>query len=468
MTDFAALLAADFGQPARSLQMLTAAAFPDWLSGQSASVQSVVVAASFTAQPGGLAIVPEPLVSASASDFDWSAVIGIGPTGLDEPWALAAAATKLPGGMYRLIGADAGLAAHGWLLAQHHFDRYRSKPPEHAPRVLLMTAAKAADDAIRLAEATALLRDLVDTPANDMGPAELAAAVVTEGERFGATVEVITGEALLAANFPAIHAVGRAAARAPRLIELRWGDPAAPKVTLVGKGVIFDSGGLNIKSGAGMVLMKKDMGGAAHALALARLIMQDGLPVCLRLIVPAVENAISGDAFRPGDVIATRAGITVEIGNTDAEGRLILADALTLAQDDQPGLLIDFATLTGAARIALGPDLPALFTHHDALAAEVLTAGIQAGDPMWRLPLWLPYQDTLKSSVADLNNSGDNSFAGAITAALFLNRFVKPTMNWLHIDLYAWRPIAKPGRPKGGAAMSLHAVWKMLRYRYVV
>ena len=470
MTDFATLLLADAGQAAHNVQALTAATFPEWLGVQSRAVQSAVAAASFTAQPGELAIVAATSAdgAAGSDDAGWSAVIGVGPAGFDEPWALAVAATKLPGGTYRLVDAAPGLAAHGWLMAQHHFDRYRSKPPEYLPRVLLTTDATAAADTVRLAEATALVRDLVDTPANDMGPEELAAAVIAEGERFGATTTVITGDDLLDANFPAVHAVGRAAARAPRLVELRWGDPAAPRVTLVGKGVIFDSGGLNIKSGAGMALMKKDMGGAAHALALARLIMQARLPVCLRLIIPAVENAISGNAFRPGDIIATRAGTTVEIGNTDAEGRLVLADALTLAQDDQPELLIDFATLTGAARVALGPDLPALFTHDDALAAEVLAAGSSVGDPIWRLPLWLPYQDMLKSSVADLNNSGESSFAGSITAALFLNHFVNRTICWAHFDLYAWMPTAKPGRPKGGTAMSLHTVWKLLRYRYVV
>jgi len=465
MTDFAALLCADEGQPAHALQTLTAAAFPDWFAGQPAVVQRMIAATDFKAEAGELAI----LSGAAADGTDrWSAVIGVGSAGLGEPWALAAAATKLPGGMYRLVDAEPGLAAHGWLMAQHHFDRYRSKPPLHAPRVLLTADHMAATDAVRLAEATALVRDLVDTPANDLGPAELAAAVIAEAERFGATVTVVVGDDLLAADFPAIHAVGRAAARAPRLIELRWGDPAAPKVTLVGKGVIFDSGGLNIKSGSGMALMKKDMGGAAHALALARLIMQAGLPVRLRLIIPAVENAIAGDAFRPGDVITTRAGVSVEIGNTDAEGRLILADALTLAQDDQPELLLDFATLTGAARVALGPELPALFTHSDGLAAELLAAGTSVGDPLWRLPLWLPYREMLKSSIADLNNSGESSFAGAITAALFLNHFVHITTNWLHLDLYAWRPSAQPGRPKGGAAMSLRASWKLLRQRYVV
>ncbi len=470
MTDFAALLVADQGQPAHGLRSLTAAALPGWLAAQPAAVQRWLAATGFKAEPGELAIVPGALLPTDAigTDCDWSAVIGDGPAGFDVPWALASAATKLPGGTYRLLDAQPGLAAHGWLMAQHHFDRYRSKPPAHVPRVLLVSDDVMVTDAARLAEATALVRDLVDTPANDMGPEELASAVFAEGERFGAKVTVIVGEALLDANFPAVHAVGRAAAREPRLIELRWGDTAAPRVTLVGKGVIFDSGGLNIKTGSGMALMKKDMGGAAHALALARLIMQARLPVCLRLIIPAAENAIAGNAFRPGDIIATRAGITVEIGNTDAEGRLILADALTLAQDDQPELLLDFATLTGAARVALGPDLPALFTHSDALAAELLTAGTAAGDPMWRLPLWLPYQDMLKSSVADLNNSGESSFAGSITAALFLNRFVRRTMNWAHFDLYAWRPTAKPGQPKGGAAMTLHAVWMMLRMRYIV
>ena len=302
-----------------------------------------------------------------------------------------------------------------------------------------------------------------------MGPAELAAAIIAEGYHrrlSGRSRVVTTGEALLDRNFPAIHAVGRAASRAPRLVDLTWGDSAHPKLTLVGKGVTFDTGGLNIKSGGGMALMKKDMGGAAHALALARLVMQAGLPVRLRLIVPAVENSISGDAMRPGDVLATRAGKTVEVLNTDAEGRLILADALSLAGEDNPALLLDFATLTGAARTALGPALPALFANDDALAADLLAAGIAADDPLWRLPLHDGYRDMLKSPIADLNNAPEGGFAGAVTAALFLAEFVAPGTLWAHFDTYAWNPSAKPGRPKGGEALGLRAAWRTIERRF--
>ena len=460
MTDFAALLLPDRGQPARLLQGLDTAGLEAWLAVQGERTRSAVNAANFGAKAGEVAVVP-------ADAGEWSALIGVGNSGTGDPWAFAAAAARLPAGTYRLADAAPGLAAHGWLMAQHHFDRYRSDvPSDRGPRVLLTTDAAGTTAAVQLAEAAALVRDLIDTPANDLGPAELAAAVTHEAKLHGATLDIIVGEALLDANFPAVHAVGRAASRAPRLIDLRWGDPAAPKLTLVGKGVIFDSGGLNIKASAGMALMKKDMGGAAHALALARLIMQAKLPVRLRLIIPAVENAVSGNAFRPGDVLATRAGITVEIGNTDAEGRLILADALTLAQEDQPDLLLDFATLTGAARVALGPDLPALFTHDDSLAAELLAAGTGVQDPMWRLPLWSGYRDMLKSTIADLNNAGEGGFAGAITAALFLDRFVDAATLWAHIDLYGWSPAAKPGRPKGGSEMTLRAVWRVLQDRY--
>ena len=324
--------------------------------------------------------------------------------------------------------------------------------------MLIAADRDAMRNTVRLAEAIALARDLIDTPANDLGPAELAEAIAAQGRLFSAEVAVTVGEALRD-GFPAVHAVGRAAAQAPRLIDLHWGDLAHPKLTLVGKGVTFDSGGLNIKGGAGMALMKKDMGGAAVALALARLVMQADLPVRLRLIVPAVENAIAGNAFRPGDIIATRAGKTVEIGNTDAEGRLILADALTLAQEDAPAWLLDFATLTGAARVALGPDLPALFSNDEALVAALLAGGVSAREPLWRLPLWPGYREMLKSPLADLGNAPESGFAGAITAALFLEHFIAPGQVWAHFDIYGWTPVAGPGRPKGGEATGLRAVW---------
>jgi leucyl aminopeptidase len=293
----------------------------------------------------------------------------------------------------------------------------------------------------------------------------LADAIVAQGRLFGATTSVLKGEELRD-GFPAVHAVGRAAAATPRMVDLIWGDPSHPRLTIVGKGVTFDSGGLDIKGASGMALMKKDMGGAAHALALARLVMQADLPVRLRLIVPAVENAISGNAFRPGDVIATRKRLTVEIGNTDAEGRLILADALTLAQEDDPDWLIDFATLTGAARVALGPELPALFANDDGLADALLAGGTATRDPLWRLPLWPGYRDMLKSPIADLGNAPEGGFAGAITAALFLERFIDAGRKWAHLDTFAWMPTAKPGRPKGGEAVGLRAAWTAVQERY--
>ena len=353
------------------------------------------------------------------------------------------------------------------MTGQYRFDRYRSEPGEDAPRVLLTSEVKAIGPALAEAAATALVRDLVNTPAEDMGPAQLESEAHRVAKAHGAEFKVTSGDAL-ERGFPMVHGVGRAAARshAPRMIELHWGDPKHPKLAIVGKGVCFDSGGLDIKPASGMLLMKKDMGGAAHALALASLVMQHGLKVRLHLLIPAVENAISGNAFRPGDVLRSRAGITVEIGNTDAEGRLVLGDALTRAGEEQAELIIDFATLTGAARVALGPDLPALFTRRDATADELLKAGAAADDRCWRLPLFDGYREYLKSDVADLNNSAANGFAGASVAALFLDRFVPEATDWAHFDTFAWRPAAKPGRPKGGDALGLRAAWGLLKARY--
>ena len=365
--------------------------------------------------------------------------------------------------------AKAGKAALGWLLAQHRFDDYLSKKdePEPGPRVLVTGEPAKIDEIVRLAEATALVRDLVNTPAADLGPAELEQAVRDEAKRSGAQLRVTSGEEL-AKGYPLIAAVGQAAApgREPRLIELEWGKAGDPRVAIVGKGVVFDSGGLDIKSASGMRLMKKDMGGAAHALALARLIMASRLPVRLHLLIPAVENAVSGNAYRPGDIVKSRKGLFVEIDNTDAEGRLVLADALARAAEDEPELTVDFATLTGAARIALGPDLPALFCNSDDLLAEIEGAASEAEDPVWRMPLWDPYDEMLKSDVADIANAGGAPMAGAITAAMFLKRFVPDTARWAHLDTYAWRDQARPGRPKGGDALGLRAVFAMLEGRY--
>jgi leucyl aminopeptidase len=318
----------------------------------------------------------------------------------------------------------------------------------------------------RFAAAVARVRDLVNTPTEHMGPEQLAAATETLGAAHGARLRSIVGEELLAQNFPAIHAVGRASHRAPRLIELEWGDPAHPRVAIVGKGVCFDTGGLDLKPAEGMRWMKKDMGGAAHAIALAGLVMAEALPVRLQLLVPAVENAIGPDAFRPGEVIATRAGLSVEIDNTDAEGRVVLCDALAYAAESQPALMIDFATLTGAARIALGPELPALFANRDEDAARFQAAGRAVQDPVWPMPLWKPYGSMLDSIIADLANSGPSRMAGSITAALYLERFVPAAIPWLHLDTFAWNEIDRPGRPRGGEAQGMRAAFEFLRERF--
>ena len=460
MTDFAALLAPDQRQPARTIVRVTAAGFETWLNAQPPRARAAVDAARFKGAGDSLVILP------GDGPEEWS--IAIGTDEASDPWQLATAAFRLPEGSYRLAEGAPGEAALGWLLAQHRFDRYREAPEAQGARVLLTPEPARIAETVRVADAVALVRDLVDTPAGDLGPAELAAAAETVARAHGAEIAIVQGDAL-EQGYPMIHAVGRAAtrARAPRLIELNWGNPAHPHVTLIGKGVCFDSGGLDIKPSSGMLLMKKDMGGAAHALALAGLVMGARLPVRLRLLIPAVENAISADAFRPGDILASREGLHVEIGNTDAEGRLVLADALARAcEDEPPALMIDFATLTGAARVALGPDLPALFANDEALAADLLAAGAAAADPLWRLPLWQPYAEMLKSDVADINNAGSGGFAGSITAALFLERFVTPGTPWAHLDTFAWRPAARPGRPKGGDALGLRAAWELLRRRF--
>ncbi|MCM0032243.1 leucyl aminopeptidase family protein [Sandarakinorhabdus limnophila] len=456
MTDFAALLAPTDGQPSVPLIPVTKAGLDGWLATQSERVRVAVAAQDFKAAPDSIVILP------GDGPADWFVVAGVaeGPLG---PWALATPAEKLPAGRFALAG-KLGQAGLGWCLAQHRFGRYRRLETKGA-RVLTTTSLGAISAAASEAEAVALVRDLVDTPASDLGPAELAKAVI-DALGSQAEVRVTTGEALIDQNFPALHAVGRAAAQAPRLIEAVWGDAAHPVLAIIGKGITFDSGGLNIKPGGGMALMKKDMGGAAHALALAKLVIQGNLRVRLHLIIPAAENAIAGNAMRPGDIISTRAGKTVEITNTDAEGRLVLCDAIALAAEKNPMLIIDFATLTGAARVALGPQLPALFANDDALASELVAAGAQVGDPVWRLPLWAPYHDMLKSSLADMVNSADGGFAGAITAALFLEKFVPTGVPWAHFDTFAWNNASRPGRPKGGEALALRASWAMLRSRF--
>ena len=396
------------------------------------------------------------------------AAVWAGVDSVDHPYALAALPLALPAGRYRLAESglvmDAEAAALSWALGGYRFKLFKAKPA--VPAELQMPSSAAARRGLLLADVVAATRDLVNTPAEQLGPEELAMAVLAAAKPHGAKVRQVVGDALLKAGLPAIHAVGRAAARAPRLIELTWGSPKHPRLSLVGKGVCFDTGGLNIKGGDGMRQMKKDMGGAANALALARLVMALKLPVHLQLLIPAVENAISGNAFRPGDVVTTRAGLQVEIGNTDAEGRVILCDALALAVESKPDLLIDMATLTGAARIALGGQLPALFGRHLAQARQLVDLGLALHDPMWHLPLWAPYHAGIESDVADIVNTGRGPQAGAINAALFLADFVPASVDWLHIDLYAWNDSARPGRPAGGEAQTVRTLLRYLEQRY--
>ena len=461
MSDFSTLLVADKGQPARIIHLVDPKGYDDWLKALPERHRSAIAAQGL--KPVGYASAILPGEKAD----EWAVASVVVDITLLSPWCLAKLAETLPEGTYRLESSAPGPAALGWLLGQHKFDRYLKNDNPRGPRILLTSDVAQIDGIFREAEAVALVRDLVNTPAADMGPGDLDAEAARIAKAHDATLTVTKGHAL-ETGYPMIHAVGAAAAKehAPRLIEIEWGNPANPRVAIIGKGVTFDSGGLDIKPSSGMRLMKKDMGGAAHALALARLIMQERLPVRLHLLIPAVENAISGNAFRPGDILTSRKGMTVEISNTDAEGRLVLADALTKAMEANPTLVIDFATLTGAARVALGPDLPAIFANDDALAESVLTAALAQADPVWRLPLHGGYDEMLKSDVADLNNSPDGGFAGAITAALFLQKFVPGDTPWVHLDTFAWRPTAKPGRPKGGDALGVRAVWAMLRERF--
>ena len=462
MSRFADLLQPDRGQPARALHIVAPAEWPAWLAAQPARARAAAAAHGLSGKPGGKAILP-----GDGAD-DWSAVL-VCDEPAASPWRFASMGGFLPAGTYRIAGDAAAGGSPGdlgWLLGQYRFDRYRKADDEGA-RILLTADAARREETLHLAEATATVRDLVNTPAADCGPADLESAAEALARRHGAQLTVTRGD-LLEQGYPMIHAVGIAASRDrhPRLIELEWGDPAHPRIAIVGKGVTFDTGGLDIKPAAGMKLMKKDMGGAAHALALAGLVMAANLPVRLHLLVPAVENSIAGNAFRPGDVLRTRAGLTVENTNTDAEGRLILGDALTRAGEGRPALILDYATLTGAARVALGPDLPPLFSNDDALADALLAAGVALGDPLWRMPLWDGYDAELKSDIADLVNSPDGGMAGAVVAALFLRRFVPKDTAWAHMDVFAWRPATKPGRPKGGDAFGLRAAFQVLKDRY--
>jgi leucyl aminopeptidase len=385
-----------------------------------------------------------------------------------HPFALASLPLALPAGDYRLD--DAGLAlqpeaaAMSWELGGYRFDLY--KPARREPATLWLKPGADAERGLALATAVAATRDLVNTPAEHMGPAELAAAAQALAKQYGASFAEIVGDALLKKNFPSIHAVGRASTRSPRLIEINWGNPRHPKLALVGKGVCFDTGGLNIKPGEGMRQMKKDMGGAANALALAGLVMAFKLPVRLQLLIPAVENSIAGNAYRPGDIIKTRKGLHIEIGNTDAEGRVILCDALAYAAESNPDLVIDLATLTGAARVALGAQLPALFAKHMDTARDLVDLGLKLDDPLWHMPLWAPYHAGIESSLGDIVNTGKSALAGAINAALFLEDFLPAQQDWLHIDLFAWNDAPRPGRPVGGEAQTIRTLLAYLEQRY--
>jgi len=427
-----------------------------------AQAQQFALANDFTAKPGKLLTLPSPdgkigqvifgLEDESSKSRD-----------LFRPGTLPG---LLPPGVYRFANAphDVRLATLAFALGCYRFGRYR-KAETPDVRLVPPEGVDVADIA-RMAEAACLARDLINTPSNDMGPEELASAAQALATRYGASFNAIVGDELTRRNFPLIHAVGMASTRAPRLIDLTWGDPTHPKVTLVGKGVCFDTGGLDLKPSSGMLIMKKDMGGAANVLALAQMVMDAKLKVRLRVLIPAVENAVAGNAFRPLDIFKSRKGLNVEIGNTDAEGRLVLADALAFADEEKPELLIDLGTLTGAARVALGPDLPPFYTNDETLAEDVARSARQENDPLWRMPLWPPYDSWLDSKVADINNAPSGGFAGSITCALFLQRFVTDAKSWLHVDIYGWTPSAKPGRPEGGECQAARAIYQLLSERY--
>ncbi len=442
------------------ITVLRASMLAKFLAGQSAPLRRWVKESGFDASPETVLTVP------GTNGHLARVLVGIG-TG-ETPWAYASVREKLPAGSYAfdttLPREAATRAALGWAFGAYAFTRYKAR--KDRPRALVWPKGADRGHVERTAEATFLVRDLINTPANDMGPAELAAEARKLAKRHRAQFGAIVGDALLKRNYPTIHAVGRASTRAPRLIDIRWGRAGDPKVTLVGKGVCFDTGGLDLKGSGNMLLMKKDMGGAAQILGLAAMIMGAKLRVRLRVLVPAVENSVSGNAMRPLDVIRTRKGLTVEIGNTDAEGRLILCDALAEADREQPDLIVDCATLTGAARVALGPDMPALFTNDDKVADALMAASKRESDPLWRLPLWPGYRATLDSKVADLNNISDGPFAGAITAALYLERFVSDKRAWVHLDMMGWNPGPRPGRPRGGEAQGMRALFSLIAERY--
>ena len=446
-------------QSATPIHALRASQWRTWIESQPEALKRLAAAHDFHAQNGRMLLVP-------AADGSIEQVL-FGLSDKANAMAMGTLAQHLPAGDYRLNTAPrefpATLMAIAWGLGAYAFDRYK---PRKRPAPLL-AAPEGADmaEAARILAASWLARDLVNTPANDMGPEALHAAAEQVARAAGAEFQAIVGDDLLTRNFPLIHAVGRAAHQPPRLLHIAWGEADAPRVALVGKGVTFDTGGLDIKPSSGMRIMKKDMGGAAHALALAQIVMDAKLPVRLDVFLPVAENAIAGDAFRPGDVIKSRKGLCIEIDNTDAEGRLILADALARACEDGPALLLDFATLTGAARTALGPDIPPFYTDDETLAAELARASLETCDPIWRMPLWDAYESDMDSPIADLKNTGDGAMAGSIYAALFLRRFVTAPA-WAHFDIFAWAPKEKPARPQGGEAQGLRASWAVLKRRF--
>jgi leucyl aminopeptidase len=448
------------------IQLVEEDGFEPWLAEQHESTRNWASANAFKGERNKILMIP------GTTGKPQSVLVGLGRRSGREDvscWTATGLPDRLPDGRYRLATELSVLAAmqfaFGWAYGQYRFERYRKPAPPRKVELLLPKGVNA-QEIERLRAATSLARDLINTPANDMTPESLANAAIDVARRYGCRHRLVIGDALLAERFPAIHAVGRASAVAPRLVDMEWGDPSHPKVTLVGKGVCFDTGGLDIKPSASMLLMKKDMGGAAVTLGLAQAIMDAKLPVRLRVVIPAVENAISSNAFRPSDVLATRKGLSVEVGNTDAEGRLILCDALALADEDKPEMLIDFATLTGAARVALGPELPALFSNDEAVATTIVKAGQAESDPSWFMPLWSGYEDELSSKVADLNNVSASGFSGAILGALFLRRFVTDSRTWLHFDLYAWNGKDRPGRPVGAEPQCIRAVYAYLKARY--
>lgn len=454
MTDITGFIPS--AEQALPLHVVDRAGFDAWRDAQPTATQAWLQAQGFNGSAHSVALLP-------GADGLAGAVMGVGDRA--DAYSYAHAPHALPEGsvwtLATTLDADQqALLQIGWGLGSYRFDRYRKR--NRAPAQLVASPSGEVADLIT---ASLRVRDWVNTPTEDMGPQHLEEAARALAEAHGAQLETITGDALLERNFPAIHAVGRASHRAPRLIVLRWGNDSDPALALVGKGVCFDTGGLDIKPADGMRNMKKDMGGAAHALALAGLVMARKLPVKLTLLVPAVENAIGPDAFRPGEIIATRKGLSIEIDNTDAEGRVILCDALTFAGEQKPDLVLDFATLTGAARIALGPDLPALFSNDDTVAHQWLQAGDECRDPVWRMPLWRPYLRYLSSGVADLANAGSR-MAGSVTAALYLERFLEDGQRWAHLDVYAWNDGERPGRPAGGEALALRSAWSMLKARY--